>query len=123
MSRFGWLRVPWMRCSTRLSRPFRPSHSRFILRIISSSVAALSAERTAFSRADWIGMTTASSTIVTDLYAGFLRPDATDARLTLLVRGASIAFIAMSMGLGIGDTMLLISPFGGRRRRSARGRD
>ncbi len=42
-----------------------------------------------------------SSTITKDLYAGFIRKDATDRRLTLMVRGASVFFIMLSMGLAL----------------------
>ena len=42
-----------------------------------------------------------SSTITNDLYAGFISKDASDRRLTLLVRGASVFFILLSMGLAL----------------------
>jgi len=42
-----------------------------------------------------------SSTIVNDLYAGFIRKETSDRRLTLLVRGASVFFILLSMGLAL----------------------
>jgi len=42
-----------------------------------------------------------SSTIVKDLYAGFVNRDATDRRLTILVRAASVFFILLSMALAL----------------------
>ncbi len=42
-----------------------------------------------------------SSTITKDLFAGFIRKDAGDRQLTLLVRGASVFFILLSMGLAL----------------------
>lgn len=40
-----------------------------------------------------------SSAVVKDLYAGFLARDAGDARLTALMRVASVSFVAVSVGL------------------------
>ena len=42
-----------------------------------------------------------SSTITKDLYAGFVNRHATDRRLTILVRAASVFFIALSMALAL----------------------
>ncbi|MEN8150837.1 MAG: sodium:solute symporter [Planctomycetota bacterium] len=50
-----------------------------------------------------------SSTIVKDLYAGFIHRDASDRRLTVLVRIASIGFIALSMGLALAKPAVIVT--------------
>jgi SSS family solute:Na+ symporter/sodium/proline symporter len=50
-----------------------------------------------------------SSTITKDLYAGFVKRDATDRRLTILVRASSIFFILLSMGLAMARPAVIVT--------------